>query len=44
MNEYLVQVLWLLAWPALIIASYQAVKAMVKRFEKSSYSESNSGN
>jgi hypothetical protein len=40
MNEYLVQILWLLAWPTLIIVSYLAVKLLVKRFEKSPYSKS----
>ena len=29
MNEYLIQILWLLAWPALIIVSYLAVKTDV---------------
>jgi hypothetical protein len=40
MNEYLIQILWLLAWPALIIVSYLVVKLMLKRFEKSPYSKS----
>jgi len=40
MNEYLIQILWLLAWPVLIIVSYLAVKLMLKWFEKSPYSKS----
>lgn len=39
MNVYLVQILWLLCWPALAIVSYQISKLMVKRFEKSPYSK-----
>jgi len=39
MNVYLSQILWLLAWPTLIIISYQLIKIMVKKFEKSPYSK-----
>lgn len=39
MNVYLAQILWLLAWPTLIIVSYQLIKIMVKKFEKSPYSK-----
>lgn len=39
MNEYLTQILWILAWPAIIIVSYQTTKFMLKRFEKSPFSK-----
>jgi hypothetical protein len=31
---YLIQILWLLSWPALIIASYMFIKLALKKFEK----------
>jgi hypothetical protein len=39
MNIYLTQILWLLAWPTLIIVSYQLIKIMIKKFEKTTFSK-----
>lgn len=40
MKEYLVQVIWLLSWPILIIVSYQVLKMVLKKYNKSPYSKS----
>ena len=32
--KYLHEILWYLSWPLLIVVSYQAVKFVLKKFEK----------
>jgi len=32
--KYLHEILWYVSWPLLIVVSYQAVKFVLKRFEK----------
>jgi hypothetical protein len=32
--KYLSEILWYLSWPLLIVVSYQAVKWVLKKFEK----------
>lgn len=39
MHTYIVQILWLLSWPMIIIASYQILKIALKIYNKSPYSK-----
>ncbi len=38
---YTSSILWILSWPLLLLVSYQAIKFVVKRFEKKIENEEN---
>ncbi|WP_154665685.1 hypothetical protein [Saccharicrinis fermentans] len=38
--KYLHEILWYLSWPVLIVISYQAVKWVLKKFEKTNIEKS----